>query len=135
MITIGRMLQRHAPDGKIALIHDHTKHNGEIREAFDAMNAETRWVSRKFFTTIAPMKWQDCIQLQAADLIAYETFKLVDSRLYTNREMRRFLKEMIGNKVQMSIKFYDRATIEELRRIHENAEVTPLTTQVEKADF
>src|SRR6266849_1010303 len=31
MITIGRMLQRHAPDGKIALIHDHTKHNGEIR--------------------------------------------------------------------------------------------------------
>src|SRR5437016_13864478 len=64
MITIGFALRKFAPDEKIAIIHDHTGHDGGILTCFQSMLSEPRWQSRPFFITIAPMKWQDCIQQQ-----------------------------------------------------------------------
>jgi hypothetical protein len=60
---------------RIAFVHDRSSRDGDMLAAFDQMKEDVTFEGREHFTTIASMGWQDCIPLQAADLVAYETFK------------------------------------------------------------
>lgn len=72
----------------------------------------------RVFTTITPQCWQDCVPLQPADLIAYELFKELDRRLFaSNRNMRRFLKRLIGKTKTVGISscYFNRRALLRLR--------------------
>jgi len=64
------------PNIRVALIHDQTtKYNGVLAETFASFLKDPTFKYPSLFTTIAPMKCQDCIALQPADLLASENFK------------------------------------------------------------
>jgi len=74
---------------KIELIHDRSSRDGDMLSAFDQAKDDVTFEGRDHFTTIAPMGWEDCIPLQAADLLAYETFKDSANRISTKPRPRR----------------------------------------------
>jgi hypothetical protein len=69
------------PQGKITLFHDRCDYDGVILQAFNQMVNDPAFAHRSYFTTIAPLAWEDCIALQPADLVAYEVFKETERRL------------------------------------------------------
>jgi hypothetical protein len=42
------------------------------------------------FSTLAPMSWEHCIPLQAADLIVYENFKDSEATLFGRKRRKSF---------------------------------------------
>jgi hypothetical protein len=79
---------------KIALIHDRSEYDGDMLTAFNQMKNDDTFEGRDHFTTIAPMGWEDCIPLQAADLVAYETFR--DSgNLATAKPRRKSMESLL----------------------------------------
>jgi len=99
MMLIAKVMKRHSED-RLAIIHsDAPGYNGLIQDAFDTMMNDPAYSHyRKIFTTIAPLKWEDCIQLQPADMIAFEAFKLIDSDLHSTEP-----------KIRRSLEAFDRA--------------------------
>lgn len=105
---------------RVTIIHsDAPGYNGIIRDAYDTMlNEPTYSRYRKVFTTITPLKWEDCIQLQPADLIAFEAYKLIDSDLHTTEpKIRKSLQALTGQNVGLAVHYFDEASIMELAEI------------------
>lgn len=115
MGLIARSMAKFAPNERIALFHDRCPYDHEILRVFNSLISDAEWESGKFFVTVAPLSWMDGIALQAADLIAFESFKLLDSKLYTKRQMRRFLRAMLGERVPIISKYWHREGLENLR--------------------
>jgi len=115
MVQLGHIMQRFAPNEKITIFHDWTDHNAAILTAFEATIGVQQWVSRKFYTTIAPLHWQDCVQLQPTDLMAYEIYKATEAQRHTGRKMRRFLRELLGNNAQIAAKYFPKSVLEKIR--------------------
>lgn len=83
LYTIGDDFKTHAMNApvKIALFHDRTPgHDTTILRAFNRLVVDSDFPYRSYFTTIAPLAWQDCIALQPADLVAFEVFKEAERR-------------------------------------------------------
>jgi hypothetical protein len=68
---VGRNLKPYS----IAFVHDRSERDGDMLAAFNQMKDDKSFEGRDHFTTIMAMGWEDCIPLQAADLVAYETFR------------------------------------------------------------
>lgn len=80
---------------KIVLFHDQTgKYDPTILRAFNRTMLETDFPYKDYFVTIAPLKWQDCIALQPADLVAFEFMKDAEARR-DKRKVRRSLKALL----------------------------------------
>jgi hypothetical protein len=107
---------------KIAFIHDRSSRDGDMLSAFNHMKDDASFQGRDHFTTIAPMGWEDCIPLQAADLLAYETFKDAANRISpTPRPRRKSLDSLFEANTQFgghSLSF-SRKSLEMLRSIQE----------------
>jgi hypothetical protein len=78
----------------IALFHDRSDCDSEIHGAFNQMMTDTTFSHKHFFSSITPMGWENCIPLQAADLIAYEAFKDAERKL-TGRARRKSLTSIL----------------------------------------
>ncbi len=81
MLDLGMTIESRNPGYercRVALFHDHTKfYDAWLNSAFFAMKDDPNFRQKQYFSTIAPMIWQDCIPLQCADMIAFETRKQV----------------------------------------------------------
>jgi len=62
----------------IALIHDRTRYDTVLLRAFNQMVNNQGFEGREYFSAITPLAWEECIPLQAADLLAYEHMKDAD---------------------------------------------------------
>jgi hypothetical protein len=82
----------------ITLFHDQTAGNGKydpaILRSFNRQVNDPKFKYGNLFTTIAPQRWQHCIALQPADLVAFESFKEAERRL-EGRKRRKSLDELI----------------------------------------
>ena len=76
------------PDTRLTLIHDRCDYDVEILARFNELKSDPGFKQSYFFTTCAPMGWEDCTPLQTADLFAYENMKDAEGRL-ENRKMRK----------------------------------------------
>jgi hypothetical protein len=107
---------------RIALIHDHSSRDGDMLAAFNQMKEDVNFKGRECFTTIAPRGWEDCIPLQAADLLAYETFKDAANRISPKpRPQRKSLESLFEPNTQFgghSLSFNKKALVM-LREIQE----------------
>lgn len=91
MDQIGKETLRLYPDDKIALYHDHCAYDGALADAFGQMVDGSIFRSHNLdrFVSITPERWQNCVLLQAADMIAYENFKEGMRKHYPSGRNRR----------------------------------------------
>jgi hypothetical protein len=57
------------------LFHERSDYDAAYLEGFNVMMNDSTFRGKDLFSTIAPMGWEDCVPLQPADMLAYETFK------------------------------------------------------------
>jgi len=76
------------------LFHERSPYDARLLTTFNRVMADSTFSGREMFSTIAPLGWQDCIPLQAADLIAYENFKESERQL-TGRARRKSLAVLL----------------------------------------
>ena len=83
---------------KVTLFHDRTASDGKydlvILSAFNREKTDIDFPYASYFTTIAPLGWEDCIALQSADLVAFEVFKDAEVRA-KRKDQRKSLKALI----------------------------------------
>jgi hypothetical protein len=119
MLQLGRDIHSRNPGYehcRVALFHDHTKfYDAWLNSAFFAMKEDPSFLYRQYFTTIAPMTWEDCIALQPADMVAFETRK---------QAIRKTQGHPLGGELQKLLDlpsfggqglYFDRENLEELR--------------------
>jgi hypothetical protein len=116
---------------RVAIIYDHTSgYNGVVQDAFDGVLAELGPRYQNLFVTIAPMRWQDCVQLQPADMIAFDTRKLLDSTLHSSSaKMRRSLQNLVGKGVHVEARYFSERVMWTLQRIHNRRQRTGETVE------
>jgi len=101
MYMIGQDFKKLMPHGVVTLFHDQTAGNGRydpvILRAFNQQMNKPDFMHKEHFTTIAPMRWEQCRALQPADLVAFECFKDAEGRLEA-RESRKSFKALLSMK-------------------------------------
>jgi hypothetical protein len=98
MAEIGKGILIELPNAKMTLFHERCAYDGILLASFNELINDSTFASRKCFTTIAPMGWENCVPLQPADLVAYENFK-DGFRSLPNpkpRERRKILEELLS---------------------------------------
>lgn len=80
MFETGDMYERAKARGdvrpvNIALIHDRSSYDAVLLDTFNKMLDDKGFEGRKYFSSITPLAWDQCIPLQAADFLAYENMK------------------------------------------------------------
>lgn len=60
---------------KISLVHERCDYDTILLQAFNSQMADPTFKYSRLFATIAPLGWEDCEELQPADLLAYEIYK------------------------------------------------------------
>jgi hypothetical protein len=119
MVELGHALDE-LPDHKILIIHDHGNWDTEALQGYNSMVDEPRWQSRDRFAGITPGRWEQVVGLQAADLIAYETFKHLDNRLFRSGSQVRYALRSMLSSLPLFAKYFDRESLLALK--HEIAE-------------
>jgi len=118
MMQIGRAMSKYAPYERIVLFHDWGNYNTAALQAFTAQKDDPKFSFGHFFTTIAPLHWQDCPVLQPADLLAYELMKELDRKLSSTRQMRRFLRQLLSKpELPVYAKYVDKQALLKLRKV------------------
>jgi hypothetical protein len=122
MIQIARGIRRSSkPDAKITIVFHHSRYNGVVERAFDKLKNDPDWGHGSMFVGRTPMCWQDCVPLQAADLLAFDTRRMLYARLrYNSATMRRSLQELTaGRKKSVMARYFDRTTLETLKQMQQ----------------
>jgi hypothetical protein len=80
--TIAREMELRGfqPEDKFEVVLDRSAYEGEAVEVFYKMKDERKWAYHHRLATCAPGSWEDFVPLECADLIAYETFRLIHDR-------------------------------------------------------
>jgi hypothetical protein len=122
-MQVGSVMDQRFPRDKVTVYYDRSKQFGRIAtEAFDRfMEDESAKSVSKYFISMAPMGWEDCIALQPADLIAYEGMKRVDGSLRGNDEIRKSLRALLNNnRMPIWIEHFTEQNVDDLMTIREN---------------
>jgi hypothetical protein len=125
---------------KVALIHDRCQYTGLLQSAFESMRSDKTFSSRSLFTTLAPMGWEDCVPLQPADFVAYETYKEAlrqrsDEEKDRARSIRiSFDKLLNSNSFRGTVKFLGRDEIEQLKKLVDKDAARIIRAQSGKSD-
>jgi hypothetical protein len=76
------------------LFPERCNYDGILLGAFNAMMRDAGFAGKEMFSTIAPLGWEHCVPLQAADMIAYENFKESERKI-TGRKRRKSLEYLM----------------------------------------
>jgi hypothetical protein len=115
---------------RVTIIHDQTTgYNGVISDAFYRFLEEAGDRYKELFVTIAPMKWQDCVPLQPADMIAFDTFKLLDGTVHSSARMRRSLQALLGKAAHIEGRYFSEELMLRLKRMHDRRIASGLTIE------
>jgi hypothetical protein len=85
--------KRYATD-RIAFIHDETLYKGVLRDTFKGMQNDIGVKNRDRLVSIEFKGWKEEVLLQAADLLAYENFKVIE-RQKVGADMRKPMKRIL----------------------------------------
>jgi hypothetical protein len=112
------------PDDKFSVIFDRNDFQAEAQEVFFKMKDSTHWPASRHLGTCAPGSAEGYIPLQAADLIAYETFRLLQSKISGNEKLRKALGKLLP-KNGFSGYYYEPELLQDIKETIENAQVEP----------
>lgn len=125
MFEMGTGTSNELPGWKVDLFHEHCDYDGTLRASFSRLMGDPKFAYKDVFTTIQPTRWQGCVPLQPADLIAYENFKDVHrSRPGQGmRNRRKIFQQILSlDSFVPHLKCMSRTDISKLRGIFEAAE-------------
>lgn len=104
-------------EGLLRLFHDHCDYDAALIEAFNHMVEDDTLKHRHRFISLAPERWEYCIPLQSADLIAYENLKELE-RVYDGRTRRKSLESILSDgKLGGDAVRFDRPNLKVMRQI------------------
>ena len=97
MLEIGQFIGASSRYGnmRISLIHDYCDYDASLLNCFNSMLNDPTFRYANNFSTLVPMRWQDCLLLQPADLVAYENFKEAEGR-EVDRKRRKTLELLLS---------------------------------------
>jgi hypothetical protein len=104
--VIGEAMSNRWPNERVTVFHDFGPFNESAQAAYRKMCLES-FPYRDFFVTVAPRKWEDCLALQAADLIAYEGQKSahlglsISDNATLQRSYRKSLQKLLHGKTNL----------------------------------
>ena len=104
---------------RIALIHDRSDYDQHIHKAFNHAKNDTTFEGREIFVSITSQGWEDCIPLQAADLLAYETFKDAENHVIGRSRRKSLTSILEGSTFGGRSKSFDRDTLQLFRDVIE----------------
>jgi hypothetical protein len=112
----------------ISLFHDRSSYDSIILGAFNRMMADPTFDGQHLFSSVTSIGWEDCIPLQAADLVAYEAFKDSAGRL-AGKDRRKALASLLdAENFGGRSKMFNRNALEKLRKaLEENQALKSLT--------
>ena len=100
---------------QVTIIHDRTPDFDQAAlSAFSDMFTSQRFAFAHYFVTIGPGGWEEFVALQAADLIAFEGFKLTASRKRGRDDLRKSLQKAIGRHLIIRAGFFKAKGLTEL---------------------
>ena len=116
MVELAHVMKDYRPGDRVAIIHDRGNWDSQALEAFNQIVSDKTWPFHDLFVSITPMAGPDCVGLQAADLITFETRCLLDKKMVnSDAELRWALKEFDKNGVPSIMKYVNKKTIEFMR--------------------
>jgi len=124
--TLGEDFRNMSKGGrtKITLFHDRTggdgKYDPTVLKAFNSQMNDPDFPYKDYFTTIAPLKWEDCIALQPADLVAFECMKQAKAKLEAKRMRKSFTALLDMDSFGIHTKSFTKDILEKLRELMEN---------------
>ncbi|MGP8269603.1 MAG: hypothetical protein ACLQLH_06010 [Terracidiphilus sp.] len=104
---------------RIALIHDRSDYDQHILKAFNNAKNDSTFEGREIFVSITSQGWEDCVPLQAADLLAYETFKDAENHVIGRSRRKSLTSILEGSTFGGRSKSFDRDTLQLLRDVIE----------------
>jgi hypothetical protein len=123
MIMVGRKIKKNS-GCQVAIIHDWAnEYNAVISDAFTSLRDNPQWVHRNLFISCVPMKWQDRIALQSADMIAFDTFKLLDGTIHSTPKMRRSLQALLDGQIPIVARYIGEPALLRLRQLRSESTV------------
>lgn len=87
------------PEDKFAVLIDPDDGYLEAVESFYRIKEDPKFPHRARLATCAPVKMEECVAMQPADLIAYETFKRLHIRRKRSAEIRYVLRALMKENV------------------------------------
>lgn len=98
------------PEDKFAVILDRHAEEKEARDLFYKIKDDSNVPYRHRLATCVPGGWEEYTPLQAADMIAYDTFKLLDDTHFRGKtEWRKSLKALYESKrTRLHGKYFDK---------------------------
>jgi hypothetical protein len=100
---------------KLTLFHDRTakvKYDETILRAFSQQIADNNFKYAQYFTTVAPLGWEDCIALQPADLVAFETGKYAEQK---SKKRKSFEALLDLPQFGIHVKMFTKEILQEMR--------------------
>lgn len=115
MDQIAQIMKAYFPREKVTIYYDRGKFSSMADRAFRSLKDDPRNSDiSKYFVTMGPMGWEDCVPLQPADLLAVEGLKRVDGSLNGKTAIRKSLQALLGGKVDLSIGHFSDKTFQAL---------------------
>jgi len=117
---------------RVAIFHEHSEQfNGAAVSAFEAMKADD-CPYRDYLASMVPVRWQDCIAVQSADLLAFEGYKVINLGSGERRpgrgddpmdaeKMRKSMQAIIGKKVPLQVRYFTDGVFPEWKKRKRNA--------------
>lgn len=126
MVDLGRVMREVRPGDQVMLIHDHGDWDADALAAYNHMVNDPRWVSRDVFHSITSLTWRQSVGLQAADLAAYETFRVLKTKLATDEiSLRYALRHLQAQGIPMIARYIDLKSVRALREMTEKNRAHP----------
>jgi hypothetical protein len=117
---IGKETLRLYPNDKIVLYHDHCAYDAALADSFEQMVDGSIFSSHNLdrFVSITPARWENCVLLQPADMIAYENFKEGMRKHYpSGRNRRKSLNALLDlNAISGRTSGFTSEAIQELKK-------------------
>jgi len=101
-------------DDKFAVILDRNDHETVAVDVFYKMKDSLHYPFHRRLAACAPGGWEEHVALQAADLIAYETFRILGEKYKGQEAARPFLQRMFGTNGFLGY-YFEPNTFEEIK--------------------
>ncbi|MGB7075407.1 MAG: hypothetical protein WA578_19745, partial [Candidatus Sulfotelmatobacter sp.] len=96
--------------------------DGTILKAFNHQLMNEKFEHSKYFTTIAPLGWEDCLALQPADLVAFESCKYAER---TTKPRKSWTALLDLPQFGIHVKNFSKEALQEMRNDFEQHTITP----------
>jgi hypothetical protein len=117
MVEIGHIMRRFYPNDQVHIVHDKGNWDLQALAAYNLMADDLEWNNRELFVGITSMTGSQSVGLQAADLIAFESYKALFKKLVHNSdEMRKAMQALYFKGTRGVHKYLDLKGIEVLKK-------------------